>query len=187
MRWIPFLILAYLVVLLQTTLGRLLTFTASGMGSIGPDLTALVAVFVALHARSWPDAMMAAWTLGLAVDLTAAGGVGASTVVGPMSLAYALTAGLLFRVREAFFRERAMTQALLALAFCLVAHFVWVSMQSLLAPGGVTASAFGHALLQVLALACYSALLTPLVHFLLGKCGRWFLVSPVGIGGGRRR
>ena len=37
MRWIPFLILAYVVVLAQTTLGRVLVFTTQAVGSIGPD------------------------------------------------------------------------------------------------------------------------------------------------------
>jgi cell shape-determining protein MreD len=183
MRWIPFIILVYLVVLFQSTAGKVLTLTTAGLGSVGPDLAALVAVFVALYARSCPDAMLAAWVLGMAVDLTVSGGVGAATVVGPMSLAYALAAGALFRIREAFFRERALTQGLLALGFCLLAHGVWVTAQSLLAAGEVSWSAYGRTLLQAAALACYTAALMPLAHFGLIRCQRWLLVSPVGRGG----
>ena len=180
MRWIPFLILAYLVVLVQTTVGRFLVIRSAGLGNIGPDLAALVAVFVALHARAWPDAMLAAWVLGIAVDLTTAGGVGSATVLGPMSVAYALAAGLLFRVREAFFRERAMTQAMLAMAFCLMAHGLWVTSQALLGAGEMAWSTYGRTLLQAVGVSGYTALLMPLAHFGLVKCRRWFLASSAG-------
>ena len=131
--------------------------------------------------------MVAGWALGLAVDLTTVAGVGSGTVVGPMAIAYALTAGLLFRVREAFFRERALTQALLAWGFCLIAHGLWVTMQSLRTDGDVSWSAYGRTLLQAAGLACYSAVLMPLVHFLLVKCQRWILTAPVGPGTRPRR
>jgi len=182
MRWVPFLILAWLVVLVQTTFGHALTVRTSALGSIGPDLAALLAVFVAFYVRTWPEAMLAAWALGLGVDLTTAGGVGATTAVGPMALAYALTAGLLFRVREAFFRERALTQAVLSWAFCLLAHGAWVTAQSLLAPGDTNWAAYGRTLLQALAVACYTAALMPLAHLGLSKCQRLFLATPVGPG-----
>jgi rod shape-determining protein MreD len=187
MRWIPFAILAYLVVLLQTTVGRFLTFTPSGIGSIGPDLAALLAVFIACRVRSWPDAILAAWALGLAVDLTTGGGVGAGPVVGPMALAYALVAALLFRVREAFFRERALTQVLLAAAFCVLAHAAWVTVQSLLAWGAVSWSAYGRTLLQAALLAAYTGLLMPLAHVALARIQRWFLAAPVAARGRGRR
>ena len=187
MRWIPFVILAYLVVLMQTTLGRFLTFTTAGIGSIGPDLIAMVAVFVAFYVRNWVDGMLAAWVLGLVVDLTTGGAAAAGTVIGPMPIAYALAAGLLFRVREALFRERALTQALLAGGFCLLTHGLWVTVQSLLAYDAMTWSAYGKTLLQAAALAAYTAALMPLAHFALGKVQRWFLVAPVAaVRAGRR-
>jgi rod shape-determining protein MreD len=182
MRWVLFFILAYLVVVFQTTAGRLLMVRTSSLGTIGPDLTALVVVFVALHAQNWADVMLAAWSLGAAVDLTTAAGPGGPTVVGPMAIAYALTAGLLFRAREAFFRERALTQALLAWAFCLVAHGGWVTAQSLLGRGPTSWSAYGRWLGQAAALAVYTAALMPLAHFALRKCRRWLLTGPVGRG-----
>jgi len=182
MRWVLFFILAYLVVLFQTTAGRLLMVRTSSLGTIGPDVTALVAVFVAFHAYHWADVMLAAWSLGLVVDLTTAAGPGGPTVVGPMAVAYALTAGLLFHVREAFFRERVLTQALLAWAFCLLAHGMWVTAQSLLAHGRMTWSAYGRWLGQAAALAFYTAALMPLAHFCLRRCRRWLLTAPLGPG-----
>jgi rod shape-determining protein MreD len=186
MRWIPLLILAYLVVLFQTTVGRVLAFTTAGVGTVAPDLIGLLAVFVALYARSWVDAMLAGWALGFAVDLTIAGGTGLPAAVGPMAAAYCLAAGLLVRVREAFFRERALTQALLAWGFCLITHAAWATVQSLLGLGAAAWSAYGQTLLQVLAVACYTALLMPLVHAGLLRCQRWFLAAPVGPGRRKR-
>jgi len=179
MRWIPLLILTYVVVLLETTLGRVLFIDTASLGSVGPDLTALVVVFVACYARSGTDAMLTAWILGFAVDLTVGGAMDAMSVVGPMSIAYCLAAGLLWRVRDAFFRERAVTQALLALAFCALAHGVWVTMQAMLAPGGAGLGGYGRTLLQALAGACYTALLMPLAHYGLSRCQRMFLVVAV--------
>jgi rod shape-determining protein MreD len=182
MRWVPFLILVWVVVLLQTTFGRALTITTSSLGAVAPDLAALVAVFVAFYVRTWPDAMLGGWALGLAIDLTTSGGAGAGTAVGPMAVAYAVTAALLFRVREAFFRERALTQGVLALAFCLLAHGTWVAAQTLLARGDADWSAYGRTMLQAAALACYTAVLMPLAHLALGKIQRLFLATPVGPG-----
>jgi len=178
-RWIPLLILTYLLVVVQTTLGRLLVFSTA-IGPVGPDLLAPLAVFVAFGARSWPDAMLAAWAMGLAVDLATAGGPAGATVVGPMAVAYALTAGVLFRVREAFFRERVLTQGLLTCAFCLLAHGLWITAQSLLAPGAVPWSLYGRAWGQVAAVGLYTAVLTPLLHYAFSKTRRWILVGSAG-------
>ena len=62
MRWVPLAILAYLVLLAQTTVGRVLAFDWPAVGTIGPDLLAMVAVYGALHARLRADAMLAAMT-----------------------------------------------------------------------------------------------------------------------------
>jgi rod shape-determining protein MreD len=187
MRWIPFLILAYAVVLVETSVGWLLFIDTSSLGAVGPDLAAMVAVFVAFYARGASDAMLAAWILGLAVDLTCGGGIGSPTVVGPMSIAYCLAAGLLWRMREAFFRERALTQAILAFAFVAIAHGIWATAQAILAPGHVGLGDYGRTLLQVLAVAGATAVLMPLAHYVLRRCQRFFLVSAVGPGRRMRR
>ena len=176
MRWIFFLILAYIVVLFQTTFGRALIFNMPGVGTMGPDLAAILAVFVALRVKSGLDAMLAAWVLGLGVDLTMGGAAGAATVVGPMAVGYCLSAGLVYRVREAFFRERVLPQIVLVIAFCIVAHVFWIVCQSLLA--AATWSGFAALLIQALGLALYTAVLTPLGHFALSKCQVWFLHAP---------
>jgi rod shape-determining protein MreD len=170
MRWIPFIVVCYVVILLQTSLGRILTLP-SPVGLAGPDFAAILAVFVALRVRSAVDCMLSAWILGLLIDLTTGGGPGAATVVGPMPIAYALLAGLVFKVREAFFRDRAMTQVLVAFFFVLLTHGLWVTIQALRLGGDAWAD-YRRYLLQVLLVAIYSAVLTPLLQYLFGYLER---------------
>jgi len=184
MRWVPFLILAYLVLLVQTTVGRLLSFDVTSVGTVGPDLLAILAVFAALHVRSEVDAMLAGLALGLAVDLTTAGGPGVVTRVGPMPIGYVLGALVVFRIREAFFRERALTQAFLAAVFCAVAHGFWVTAQSLLA---MKWDDYGEMLFQAGCLAAYTAALMPLAHLGLRRCTGLLIVTTGGRSRGPRR
>ncbi len=175
MHWIPFAIATYIVVLLQTTLGGVLTLTGTGIGTIGPDFAAILAVYVALHGRKAADVMIAGWILGFALDLTASG-----AALGVMALAYALAAGGVFRIREAFFQERALTQALLVVAFCAVTHGVWVTAQYARASDLMAASDYVRLLLQAGALALYTGLLTPLVNMALQYCRAWLIPMPTG-------
>lgn len=187
MRWIPFVILTYVLMLIQTTLGRVVTIDLQAVGLIGPDLAAIAAVFIAAKSRTELDAVLAAWVLGLALDLTAAAGPGATTVIGPMALAYAAAAWVVFRVRDAFFRERVTTQAFLALVFCGLAHFLWVSMQCLLAGRGLTWGEYGRLLGQAGGLAIYTAVLTPAGFAGLSRIQRWLFAVAPDRGARRRR
>jgi len=184
MRWVAVFILAYLALLAQTTLVRLVQIHGLGVGTVAPDLPAIVAVFLALHAGRAVDAMLAAWVLGLGLGLTASGGPGGGTVLGPMAVLYALTAGGLFRVREAFFRDRIHAQALLTLAFCLLVHGAWVTAQALRAFGYMTWPAYGEMLLQALGISVYTAVVAPLVHWALRRGQR--VLMNVSAGRGRR-
>jgi len=175
MRWAPFMILAAVLLLVQTTLARVLVFVVAPVGPVGPDLLAIAALFFALRARSGADAILAAWVLGFGLDLAAAGGTGSTTAVGPMAVAYALAAWLAFSIREAFFRERLTAQVFLALLCCSLAHLVWVTAQSLLAGSW---SSYGRLLLQAACLSAYTAVLTPLGLAGLTRLQRWFLLAP---------
>ena len=185
MRWVFFVILVWLVVLVQASIGKVLTISDTPIGVVGPDLAALVAVFVALHVRDGADAMLAGWVLGLGLDLAAGSGTGAPGAVGPMPVAYALATGALYRLREAFFVERAVTQALLALGFCLLAHGIWVTWQTALAARTMAWADYGRLLLQAAALATYTAVLMPLGHCGLRRGQRWILATPPGRAGRR--
>ena len=181
MRWIPFIILTYFILLLQTSVVGLISFSFGSVGTVEPDLLAIVAVFVALSARNGVDVMLAAWALGLAADLTTGGGAGAATALGPMSLAYMLGAGAVFKVREAFFRDRPFTKGMLVLTFCLLAHPTWVTLQTLRASGAMGWSDYGKLLVQALMLSLYTAVLSPFVFVVLSKLSGWIL-PPQGRG-----
>ncbi|MDP6542970.1 MAG: hypothetical protein QGH60_03210 [Phycisphaerae bacterium] len=174
MRWIPFVILIYVAVLLQVAVGAL-PVQFSLTGNIAPDITAIIAVFFALSLRDPRDAMMSAWSLGLAMDLMLCGMGGAVTAVGPMAIAYTLGAGVIFRVREAFFRERALTKALLTLLFCLVVHSLWATMQTILS---FAWSAWWPAITKAIGISIYTAVMAPLVCMVLERCGGWFIAAP---------
>ena len=186
MRWIPFILLVYVVMLIQTTIGRVLTFAGTSIGTIGPDLAAVAAVFFAMRLRDGAEAALAAWALGMAVDLTTSSGTGSATAVGPMPLAYCLAAAAIFRLREIFFRDRPASQATLALIFCTVAHFTWLNLQWAFAhwdyAGGVRRSwmLYNSILIQGMALSIYTAILMPLGFIILAKCERLFIAVQAG-------
>jgi len=178
MRWVFFLILMWLLTLVQTSVVGVLGVDLFGAGVIVPDLLGPLAVFVALYVRSVTDAMLAACALGFALDLTTAGTGASATVVGPMAITYALAARGLFRVREAFFRQRLGTRMLLTLLFCLVAHGLWVTAQSLLAYGSTTWGEYARMLGQAAGISAYSALLAPLELWALCNSRNWLLAAP---------
>ena len=159
MRWVPFAIVAYALIVLQTTFGRFLSFGTDNLGRVGPDLLAIAAVFLAVQAMNVFEVMIAAWVLGLILDLTT-GTAGGMTVVGPMAISYALAAGFVFKVREAVFSDQVLTQVILGFVFCLIAHGAWIFMQSALTWSW---SAGGRLLVQAMALAIYTGLLTPIL------------------------
>jgi rod shape-determining protein MreD len=174
MRWIPFAILIYFTVLVQVAVAALpVRFAITG--DIAPDVPAILAVFFALSLRDPRDAMMAAWSLGLAMDLMLCGMGGVTTAVGPMAISYTLAAGLVFRVREAFFRERALARALMTLLFCLLVHTMWVTMQTVLSFGW---SAWWSGFMKAIGISLYTAFAAPLTCLVLQQCGGWFIAAP---------
>ena len=108
MRWVLFAVALYIVVVLQTAVTPLLSLHA-----VRPDLTALLAIHIALAGPA-VDAVLAAWIIGLAVDLNGAA-FGSHANVGANALAYSLTALLILRLRSVFFRDHASTYFFLAL------------------------------------------------------------------------
>ncbi len=180
MRWIPFVILAYLVLLAQTTLGQLLAFTVRSVGTVVPDMAAVLAVFVALYVRTSLDAMIAGWILGFFVDLLAGGPGGTVSAVGPMAIAYSLAGGLVFSLRDAFFRERASARLILTLIFCILAHVMWVTMQSILAMSIMTWGDYSRLLLQACLLGVYTSVIAPLLCVLFDRTRGLLISTPSG-------
>lgn len=169
MRWIRFIILTYLVILVQVSLCGLLRI-GTPLGSAQLDLVAIVAVFVVFYARQGVDAMLACWILGLCVDLTTGGGFAQTPVVGPMAISYAVLGGMLWRMREAFFRDRPLTQAFMTGLFCMLSTWLWMTMQHLRMGSW---QGFGSMFVQAIAVALFTAVLTPLVQFVLSRTVRW--------------
>ncbi|MHC4295557.1 MAG: hypothetical protein ACYSTL_08225, partial [Planctomycetota bacterium] len=81
-------------------------------------------------------------------------------------------------LREAFFRERISTRILLTLLFCLLAHPLWVTLQSLLGIEFASWSQYGWMLLQAVSVSVYSAAIAPLIMWLLGKLQIWIFTGP---------
>jgi cell shape-determining protein MreD len=181
MRWILWIIVAYLALTVQNVLGVLICFHTSWLGDIRPDILAAAAVFVVLTTRNVQDVVIACWLLGLGLDLTSGQGV-----VGPMPLAYSAAAFLVFKVRDAFFRDRLSSQIILTAVFALVAHFAWITLQLVVAMRSARWDLYGHQLLQACLLAAYSGLLAPVIFAILSRCARW-LITPAGSRGSRER
>ena len=175
MRWVLLAILIYLVVLVQTTLAGVLTFNIGSVGRVGPDLLAILAVYVAMHARGGVDVLLSAWVMGLAIDLTTGAGPVVSTVVGPMALGYVAAAGAIYRLREIVFRDSIVAQCVMAVIFCLIAHGIWVTVQWMLALRSLAWTGYLAMLGQVGLLAVYTAVLMPLGRLGLNRCRRWLI------------
>ncbi len=176
MRWVPFAILVYVLLVAQSTLVGMITFDLGYMGKVAPDLLAMAAVFVVIGGPDLISVMAAAWMLGFALDMTAVGVVDTAAVVGPMSFAYATAAWIIFRMREAVFTKHAFTQAMLALLFCLVAHLIWVSVQVVMSGSWAN---YWQLVAQASGISIYTALLMPLGYWLLSSVQGLFIDVPV--------
>ncbi len=178
MRWIPLVILTYVVTLAQTSLVGIIDIDVPTVGVIRPELLIIVVVFAALHVRDAVDAMLTGWVLGLALDVTTGAGASTSTAVGPMALAYALAAGAVYKIRGAVFREKVVTQCVMTVVFCVLAHWAWITAQWLLVFRGTTARGYLLMLVQASLVSLYTAALAPVGHAGLRAARRWIIALP---------
>ena len=181
-HWAPFILLSVLILLLQTTVGSLLAFTVHDVGTVSPDLLALVVTTIAMWARNPVDIMLVAWGVGFVLDLTSTGGLAGTSSVGPMALGYAIAAGIIYRIREAFFREKVLPQAMLVLIFCLLSNIFRVTMQMVVS-WHWDGSTFGRQLVQAVLLALYSAVMVVPFFWIFSGIHRWLITTPPGRGG----
>jgi len=175
MRWVPFAIFSYLFIVLQCSLNRILMIDSLPMGPFGPDLVIILALFIALNVGDLIEGMVAGWILGMLMDLTTSGFDGR---LGLMGIFIALCVWMVHGAREALFRERALPQMLIAGVFVLVAHGLWITLQSIISFGMISWATYGSMLLQVLMTALYTSLLTPLVIVALRPATRWLMELP---------
>ena len=156
MRWLPFLILAVLGIVCQTTLVPWIRISGSG-----PDVLFLLAVYYALWGP-WPDAALAGLALGFFLDLYTLGQPGR---IGLHAFCFGGAAWGIIQVRQMVVRTHPVAQILVTLFFgaaveCAAAlYYIWAS------PDRTTVAGLAWAGLSAL----YTAALSPLVLWVLSR------------------
>lgn len=158
MRWLPFAMLALIAIVCQTTVAHTLAIR-----SIWPEWTFVLAVHYALWG-AWPDAAIAAWVLGLVVDLQTA----APNPIGLHAFCYGAAAWVILRLRQLLFRDHPFTHLLVTLILglgvqCAIAFYYSWRLTS--TPANLWTTALG--------VAIYTAVWAPLLHWPLIRLG-WF-------------
>ncbi len=153
MRWIAFLILAGVTIVLQTTIVYRLELSQGA-----PDLMFIVAMLYALHAPS-PDAMIAAWVLGFITDLFWPGRVGVH------AFSYGLLALVVVQFRDSMFRDHPLTSLFVTLVCAWIAHLLAGVHYMIFHPQAERTMV--AVLLHATVTAMFTAILAPYVHWLL--------------------
>jgi cell shape-determining protein MreD len=139
MRWIPFLLLAWVFLGLEIGLRSAMPF---GEGGVAPSFALILTVYVAMGATQ-AHALWAAILLGACVDLasrrvlTGAGGPTDLTILGPSVLGFALSAQFTLTMRGVVFRKNPIALAFLAAlgsVVCAVLVVALLSVRSLYDP-----------------------------------------------------
>jgi rod shape-determining protein MreD len=176
MRWLPFFILAYIALGVQSGL--------SGYDQVyrgRPNLVLLAALFVAVHAQR-DAALLAAFMLGLMQDLLT------DSPLGLNAFAYGAIAALVVSVQEVVYRDHVLTHVSLGL-ICGLIYAAIVYVHGLIyhwAHAGRSSWA-RPSLLPLLAGAVYTAALAPVVLYVLQRFRRVFGFRAVRMMHGMRR
>ena len=156
MRWLAFVIVGVVGVVLQTTLSPRLA-----VAGVRPDWVLVLAVFFALHVRG-RDAIAAAWLLGLGADFQSI------ERFGLLSLVYALVAVGVYLVRDYLFRRHLLTHFFLTFVAGLAVQFLLLAYYALFLDDGG-----GWGVGRMVLVALYSALWAPPIHMLLLRMSSW--------------
>lgn len=158
-------LLALVATLTQTVAAKAIWF-ASSLGWIGPILPACAAVCAALYCRSAVEAALAGWIFGFALELPLAG-----ETMGLLSLLFAAAATLVFALRDAFYRDKIPTQAILGFLFCLLVYEAWAGYSALMPP--LSPRPYYRVAMQVLLVSAYTGVMTPVICAALKPLGHW--------------
>ena len=158
MKWLPFGILACITIICQTTF-----VPAMAIHRIWPDWMFVLAVHYALWGP-WPDAAIAAWLLGLIVDLQSLDRIGLH------AFSFAAAAWAIMYVRQAVFRDHPVTHVVVTLLFAfgvrlVIAFYDWWC--------GTINGALGGLLWPAFFTALYTAAWAPYLHWTLILLGKW--------------
>jgi cell shape-determining protein MreD len=168
MRWFLVAILAYVALVIQTSvfIPGSLALPIDGHQA-RPDLALLLGLFLALFYKPG-EMFLVGWCLGLASDFSSVGGR-----LGLLALAFSLVLPLFSFFRASLPRTRIITHFLAALAVVFVVHLGWYL--SIQIADGTSPQVFGSAEMALLD-ALYSAILAPYLFWAILK-----LKSPLGI------
>ncbi len=173
MRWPSFLVVAVLGIALQTVVAPCLE-----INHIRPDWMFVVAVHYALQAP-WADGLIAAWLLGLLVDLST------QERLGLFAFSYGLAALGIVQIRDLVFRDHPFTHVAVTLLFGGVVQTV-VGIYRLVVHGSPTSYGASIAWDGVFT-ALYTAAWAPYMHWSLLKCRKFLgLLPPYRLGRYRR-
>ena len=170
MKWIPFIILAIITITCQTTVVQAMAIRTQG-NVIWPDWMFILATHYALWGPM-PDVAIAAWLLGLGVDIHTEGRIGL------FAFLYGAAAWLLLYIRQALYRENAVTQVILTLIMMFLVQAAALFYTRWASHANTTSSSLWLAALYT---AVYTAACAPYLHWLLLRMGRW-----TGLKTGRR-
>ena len=171
MRWFYIILVAFVASMIQTTAGQIFWFPTP-LGWIGPIFPIGAAVFAILYGRQTVDVALAGWIFGLALELP----LGGETSMGLLPLLFAAMSAVLFQMREAFYRDRLLTQMILGFLLAFLVYQAWAMCQAVL-PGGLS-QPYWRATLQMLIVAVYTGLLTPAMVAMLKPLQRWLWTVP---------
>lgn len=176
MRWLAFILLALVTVALQISVGAALRVKLGSSGlTLQVDFMAILAVMTALRVRHRHDVLLAAWLLGLLIDLSVV-----RSPIGLYALGFALGAGGVYHARAAVFGQSPLAQVILAAAFCLLAYAPARVFLNLYVRTG--AGRLGWDLLQLLLVAVCTGVCAPVIGSVFRRLDRLILVPA-----GRRR
>jgi len=171
MRWLLFILISIVGIIFQNTVCQLLWFRTS-VGWIGPDILVGIAIFSALFSRSGTDAAICGWILGFLLDLTI---TAPAPPAGLLPLLYAGAAAGIFQIRDALFKEKILTQMILAFLFCIIVYGLWLSWDA--AINRMITPLDGA--LQLIGVALYCAIITPIICALLKRFGKFLIPADV--------
>ncbi len=173
MKWLPFAILALVMLAVQATVGGLLGIALGDGLLLGVDFLAILAVLVGMKTRAGTDALLAGWMLGLLIDLASP-----RMPIGLYALTFSLATSLVYYARGSIFTTNPVSQMLMTFGFVAVAHGAARLFIHLVAPPA--GSRLGLDLVEALLLAMCSAAAAPLVMGVLHKLDWLFLVQRSG-------
>jgi rod shape-determining protein MreD len=162
MRWLPFFILAYVALGIQIGL--------SGYDSVyraRPNLVLLAVIFVAVNAQR-DAAVIGCFLLGLMQDLLT------QSPLGLTAFAYGLIALFVVSLQEVVYRDHFLTHVALGLAGGLIYAAVVYVHGLIYARAHASRTWSRPSLMPLLAGAVYTAIMAPIVLYLLQRTRRMF-------------